>query len=88
MSNNIDDKKVKVKKRKKEEMSIEDFCKKNNIKLKIDISYEESPEKEIPNKKIKNKNNFQKSLKWRGKKTMGRRKKVSWRKEKKMGDAM
>ena len=52
MSNNIDDKKVKVKKRKKEEMSIEDFCKKNNIKLKIDISYEESPEKEIPNKKI------------------------------------
>ena len=63
MSNNIDDKKVKVKKRKKEEMSIEDFCKKNNIKLKIDISYEESPEKEIPNKKIKNKNNFQKSLK-------------------------
>ena len=26
--------------------------------------------------------------KWRGKKTMGRRKKVSWRKEKKMGDAM
>ena len=63
MSNNIDDKKVKVKKRKKEEMSIEDFCKRNNIKLKIDISYEESPEKEIPNKKIKNKNNFQKSLK-------------------------